>query len=99
MASVIYEYDYTMINEMVLYMENDEVFYDLVRCIKELYFGDKEIDAANIRIFNTEVIEHAAIYAFDYFVDFWNERESNIFLRAEYSKACKTAIPNLMETC
>lgn len=97
--TIKYEYDHAMIKEMVLYMENDEIFFDLISTVKWLYFGEDEVDSANIRIFHQEIIQHAATYAFEYFTQLWNERESNVLLRAEYAKACIEVIPNLMECC
>ena len=92
-----YEYDYVMIREMQLLLENDEIIHDCIQIIKSVYFSDDFLfDSFDVRAFKPEVITHAANYIYDYFIALWYEKESETFLQPEYFKACYMTIPELI---
>lgn len=85
-----YEYDYAMIDEMIIIMRNDEAFYWAVDTVKSVY-GNKPL--------TREIIAHAASYAIEVFTDVWQEYENaDYLLMPEYFKACYEAIPDLWIT-
>lgn len=88
-----YKYDETMINEMIILMENDEQFYDGVRMIRDLYFDDEEISENDVEL---SMIMHAASYNLNLFVHIWSKTNTEYILQAEYFKACLICIPELM---
>ena len=86
-----YEYDHDMIQEMVLTMENDEVFQDCVNVVLEIY------GVNDIACYSVPMMMHIASYARNAFDYVWCENESHYYLQPEYFQAVYIFLQDYIE--